>query len=409
MSFKLFDMVETDVGMLSTEEMLISDIEQSDMDKEVSDVLNAIQVSQESMATLMIAIESAKHTLESNDVRANDVVNLRLVTANTSASVGLSFDEIDLGTESISDPVVSLELAIEEGQFILTKILNGVRKTFARFSNILLKYLGKIDTAFNSMFTNLNKSKMELVELEKKGLKLDSDTIGDDSFLKWRGMNLMGALGIGKMHDPVAGLKEMVKVYGDKGYIKKFNNAIVDMVMDDEKLTPIYGNNDALKSVERNLGKKIKNFFCKSTTNDRLIIGATGSVVFILERCKPLHLTAGFMPYHYSVINFMIPSVDMFGTPKAFKAPSYKDLYKMIDDGIAMTKNNSKMVNEIHDMMKIGSDSIAKIDDKAGWETGYIYTQLPLILLVLSKTYSEIPNMIGDLTKIFIREIKKQD
>jgi len=405
MSFKLFENNDVTLLDLSNEEMLQNTIDQNEIDTEISDVFTAINIARESAASLSIAIENAKNTLNTAGVYSSDVVNLNLIIATTCDSVGLSSESYELSSESISNPKEALELSIEEGANVLTKIINGISKTFARFNNILGKYLGKFDTLLSSLGTNLNKDLMNLKDAEKAGKKLDTETISDGSWLGWRGFTLMGAMGIGKMSDPTAGLKEMIKIYSDKNYISKLTDSITDMMIDDKKLVPLYGNKDALKVVENNLGKKIKNFFCKSTENDRLIIGTTGSIVFILERCKPLHITFKAMPYNYTVVNFVIPSKDLFGTPKTFKAPTYKDMYSLIDDAKKMVSNNSKIVDEIHNVLKIGSNTVAKIDDAGSWENSNIYGLLPLILLVFSKTYSEVPNSVDSLAKVFLKEV----
>jgi len=401
------DVVVDDAMMLSKEEMLQSTIDQLSIESLINDTQDVIYTAREAGCDLERALSIATLAIENNDVTTRDVLNLKNAINSTQIAVGLDVTLEEISVESISDPKESLLLSIEEGRGILTKIIGAINKTFARYNNIALKYIGKFDTLMSSMFTNLAKRKKVLEELKKEGREITDKTIADDTLFKWNGFALMGAVGIGKMKDPADGINEMIKLYGNPSFVTDTCDKILSLVRDDKKLKPLYKNPEAMKAIERNLGKKIKNFFCKSSKDDRMMIGATYNNVFLLERCKALHITSKMNPWSYSVLTFKLPTIDQLGTPASFDTPQYKDMIKLIDDGIKVTKNQKKVVDDIHNMLKIGSDTIEKIDNSANWENSNIYGVMPLILLVLSKTYAEIPNMVDGLAGIYIKELKK--
>lgn len=399
---------ETDCfNVLSTEDMLLSNIDQISIENEIESINNMINSSKESVFNLNKSIEIAKIALESDNILARDVVNLNNAISATSMVVGLPVMD-NFSIEDISDPKESLKISIEKGQNVVMTVINGINKTFARFNNVIIKYIGKFDTLLSSMATNLSSRKGELEQLNKEGKKLTDATIADDTFFGWNGLAMLGAVGIGKMNDPVEGLNEMIKVYGKPNFVKEMTDNVLSLVRADKALKPIYKNTEAMRAIERNLGKKIKNFFCKSTVDDRLILGATNKDVYILERCKKFHLTSSIFPWDYSIIMSSLPPFDAYGAPKSFNTPKYNDLIKLIDDGIKVTANQKKVVNDIHDILKIGSETIADIDDSANWENSNIYGILPQVLLVLSKTYAEIPNMVDGLASIYIKELKSK-
>ena len=412
MSFKLMDNVNVDdtnninLPELSTEEMVQSTVDQNAIDSEILAIANVISVSRETVNNLESALAIAELASESEDLNPREVVNLNIAINAAAVNVGLESFMDDLSVESITDPKEALKLSIEEGRSLVTKIIGAINKTFARYNNVLNKYIGKFNTLLSSIGTNLVKRKAALEELNKSGKKLTDATIADDTFFKWNGYSMLGAVGIGKMKDPVAGVNEMISAYGKPTYVKDFSDKILSMVRDDKKLTPIYNNPEAMKAIERNLGKKIKNFFCKSTPDDRMIIGATYNNVFILERCKALHITSKINRWSYSILTTTLP-ISANGTPTSFDTPKYSDLIKLIDSGIEIIKKRNEVVKNIHDMLKIGSDTIKEIDDSANWENSNIYGVLPGVLLVLSKTYAEIPNMVDGLASIYIKELKK--
>jgi len=403
---KMFNSEASDTLVLSNEELLMSSLDQISLEAELKEIYFIINDSKDTAMILNQALEHASLALESGNANERDLANLHLAINTALNSVGLECIE-NLSTEDFNNVDEALKVSIEEGKNILTSIINGIAKTFARYNNIILKYIGKFDTLLSSLGTNLVKRKNELETLTKSGKRIEDATIADDTFWGWNGMAMLGAVGMGKMKDPVDGINQMINAYGKPTFVKDMCESIISMIRDDGKLKPIYSGTEAMRAVERNLGKKIKNFFCKSTKDDRMVIGATYNNVFILERCKPLHLTASIFPWNYSIVASSLPPFDAYGTPKTFDTPKYSDLIKLIDAGIKVTQNQKKVVNDIHDMLKIGSETIKKIDDNTGWENGNIYATLPEILLVLSKTYAEIPNMVDGLASIYIKELKK--
>ena len=406
---KLFDLsneeMDSEIFSLSNEEMLISKLDEKEIDSDYGSIVMAVESAYEAAGSLSQALNVAELALEDNNISKRDVLNLRNAINVTLSQVGLSNEmNENVSIESIEDPVTELKLSIEEGKSFLTKIINGIDKTYARFNNILIKYISKFDTFLNSIGTNLSKDKKKLLEIKKSGKELTDKKIADGTFLKWHGLNLMGAYGIGEMDDPVGGMKDILDMFKDPNYVNKATDAIISMAESDKPLKPLFNGEIAMKAIERTLGKKIKNFFCKSTKDDRMVIGAIYSSVFILERCKPLHITSKKMPYGYSVVTYTVPSTDFYGHPTTFKTPKIDDLIKLIDEAMLVIKNRKKVLDNIHGILKIGSDTIAKIDEKTNWESSNIYAILPNILFVISKSYAEVPNSVDALCKIYIKE-----
>lgn len=312
----------------------------------------------------------------------------------------------DLSTESILDAKAELVLTVEEGRALLTKILSGINKKFARLDNVLFKYLGKFGTLLLNIFTNLEKTKNKIKEEIANGAKIETKNIEDDTILKWRSMTLLGVLTVSADKKPLSAFQEIIDNYSDKNFASNFIDKLMSMLDDSKELDSIYDNKDVLRKLERRFSKKIKNFFCKSTTADRMILGANYNSVYILERCKPLHITAKINPYNYSINTLAVEPQDIFGSSVEFPTPTEKEMLGLLDAGMQLVKNRKSIVNDIHNVMKNKKGEMDKIDENSTWENIKFYSVLPTILLILSKTYADLPSGIDSLGKIFLKELK---
>lgn len=392
--------------VLSVEDLVVGSLEANNAYNEFLTVLNGVNAAKEACAVLQTNIAISKEALESDSVSVNDVKFLNSSINATMQAVGLNKDPFSISNEDITDPKEALTLSIEEGNGLIMKVINTVTKTFARFNNILGKYLGKFDTLLINIFINLEKVKKEIQRLEVDGKTIKVKKLADDSLLMGKALTMLGVMGINADNAPAKGIKEILAIYKDPKYISKFVDLIVSMGKTDGPLKPIYNNPDVMRRLERNFGKKIKNFFCKSTPDDRVILGANYNNVFILERCKPLHIDIKLNPYIYTVLVDHYQPMDATGNSISFEAPTFKEMYEVLDMAMEVAKNHKKYTDKIHDIIKVNGEHIDKLEEASDWENQGIISIIPMVLLVLSKTYADIPSAADSLGKLFIKELK---
>ena len=411
MSFKLFDTVSVEEALVTLENVSMEDMIEgtliaNEAYNEFLAVLSSINSAKEACSVLNTNIEISKEALANDTVTVNDVKFLNSSINATMFSVGMESNPLSVSNEDIKDPKEQLTASIEEGNGLFMKIVNTVNKTFARFENILFKYLGKFDTMLLSIGANLEKTKNKIKEAEAVGKVITTKEISDSSIFFNKTWLILGAMGISENKDLVKAIKEMESIYKDPGYIGKFVDMIVSMGKSSGPLKPIYNNKEIFARLKKNILNKISNFFCKSGEDDKVIIGANYGAVYILERCKLFHIESKLNSYQYSINFTTYDSMDAMGNMTSFKAPTYKEIYEIIDIGINVVNSHKKYTDEIHGILKINGEHINKLDESSDWEHGNIYGIIPSVLFILAKTYADIPVAVDGVSKIFLGELK---
>jgi len=408
---KLFDeiaMEETFEKVSTFESTVLAMEEQSMAEAEILKIYAAIEDGKQQVAMLEKDIKTAEVALENGTVD-------KLFVAQYLTSVQKSFDVLgfegldfsEIGLEEITDPTSSLISAVEESKSAITKIIIAINKTFARLEASLLKFMDKLNIVIDKLFTDLEDTKSKLEEYEKSGKKLTLSEISDTNVIGWQTGKFIGIMGFGGTKDPIKAMNGIIKKYGSADFIDKTTNAIISMMTKDGDVEQIFDNTSALKQVQRSWIEKVFKFFCKSGDRDYLLVGATNNQAWFLNRCKPLHITSDMMPYHYTTRSIPFSMVDGFGITPTFTTPDLKELIKLCDEALKIVQNRKKVKESVFNILKKGSKEIDKIDEAAKWETVGIYPYLPFTLLVLTKTYWNIPTAVDGLGKVYLQNLKE--
>jgi len=372
---------------------------------ELSETIDGIVLAKESIDNLLVAISLATEAIKNNTVTKNDSLYLNLCITNTVNIMSLPFNPKKLSAESITDPKQELLLAIEDANSVVSVIITAIRKIFARMKNVLNKYLSKYDTMLLNIWNNLDSSLKTIHELEDKGVVPYNDSMGDRSIMEWHGKYMLGMLGLGDTKDdPVSGILNVIKNYEKPTYVSDLVDKIVSMTKGD--LKPLYNNTSIIERLERNLDKKVHHIYCASGKEDRMVIGATYTTVYILERCRPLHISAKVVPYTYSINSVTYDTIDLQGNATEMRMPTYKEMYKLIEEAKKVSARHKIVTKEIHDVLSFFSKEADKIDDASDWANIGIYRVIPTILMVLAKTYADVPSAVNSFAKMYIKELK---